>query len=91
MKIQTNLCGLEIEVKAKGLENRNRFNKEDTYTFLNYLSIFAYEAKERYKERGANALAKQADEFAQLLYDVCDKEGFYDSTAVYNMPDPDED
>ena len=90
MKIQTNLCGLEVEIKAKGLESRKRFNKEDTQVFLNYMSIFAYEAAERYRERGASALAKQASEFAQSLYDMLDADGWYDGFAVYNMPDADE-
>lgn len=90
MRMKTNLCGLEVEIKAKGLDNRNRFNKEDTATFINFLSIFAYEAKERYRERGANALAGLADEFADALYNLLDSEGFYDSEAVYNMPDADE-
>lgn len=90
MKIQTNLCGLEVEVKAKGLENEKRFNKEDTQAFLNYMSIFAYEAAERYQERGATALAKQASEFAQSLYEMLDKEGYYDSVLIQHMPDADE-
>lgn len=88
--IKTNLCGLEVEIKAKGLEKEKRFNKEDTQTFLNYMSIFAYEAAERYRERGANTLAKQASEFAQSLYQLLDEEGYYDSENIYNMPDADE-
>ena len=90
MKFKTNLLGLEVEIKAKGLENKNRFNKVDTQAFLNYLSIFAHEAQYRYEERGADTLAKQANEFANLLYDVLDADGYYDSLEVYKMPDADE-
>lgn len=81
MRMKTNVFGLEVEITAKGLTEK-RFNKEDTQAFLNYLSIVANEAHYRYEERGATALAKQADEFATSLYEILDADGYYDSCRL---------
>lgn len=45
---------------------------------MNYFSILAYEASERYAAIGMNALSKGAEEKAKEIYTVLDEAGHYD-------------
>lgn len=77
MTINTNIHGLTIEIKAKGLHG-DRFNKRDTFAFLNALSIYASEAAQLYSQEGSTPLAKEAREFSDLLYYMMKETGYYD-------------
>lgn len=78
MKIKTNLLDLEIEIKAKGLHNPERYNKDDLMSFLNELSLMADTAAAHYTQKeGRDALAKQAKCFADLLYKICEENNTY--------------
>lgn len=50
----------------------------DKYT-LNYISILAGEAADRFDERGVHAIAKEARDLHNLIYDELFKIGFYNS------------
>lgn len=45
---------------------------------LNYLSILAFEAAERYKELGSNGLVSEALEMAKKLHEIGAKHGVYE-------------
>ena len=78
MKIKTNLNNIEIEIKAKGLYNTERNNKADLLAFLNNLSIIAADAAKLYTQCGEpDALANEAEQFADLLYKICKENGAY--------------
>ena len=49
----------------------------DKYT-LNYISILAKEAAERYNRLGVDALAKEARRVGDLIFDQLSSTGFYD-------------
>lgn len=78
MTIKTNILGMTIEIKAKGLYNTDRYNKEDIYAFLNLMSGYAREAGNSFSQRGADSLAKQANDFSDLLYEELKNKGYYD-------------
>lgn len=44
---------------------------------LNLLSIYAHEAADRYNATNCYGLEKDAREFANMLYAICDKHGVY--------------
>lgn len=79
MTIKTNIHDLTIEIKAKGLYNKNRYNKGDTYAFLNTISIFAAEAAKKYYAEGSDSLGEEAEEFADQLYNLLKDAGQYDN------------
>ena len=57
----------EIDIKAKGLCNETRNNKEDVMYFMNLMALFASGAEENYRNKGAGALAKQAKECSDAI------------------------
>lgn len=70
-----------VEVKAKRATEVSRhknFNKEDTCLFLNWLSILAYEAADKYEMNGYDILARLARSASDQIYDALDVEGLYD-------------
>lgn len=69
--------GLTVEIKAKGLYNTDRYNKEDTCAFINSLIIFAREASELNVHCGYFASAKEAREFADELHRQLADIGYY--------------
>lgn len=77
-KVTVNIDGLEVEIRAKGLESK-QFNLIDTLHILNYLSIVLSEAADGNQrifgihesdERGRRADSKR-------LYEVCKELGLY--------------
>lgn len=44
---------------------------------LNYISILAFEAENRYRQEGANALAEDAKEFSVMIYEALLESGLY--------------
>lgn len=79
MTIETNILGMTIEIKAKGLYNPDRYNKEDLYAFLNLMSGYAREAGNSFNQRGADNLSKQAYDFADLIYEELKNKGYYNN------------
>lgn len=77
MTINTNIFDLTIDIKARGLNNRDRNNQKDTFAFLNTISIYAQEAAKYNRSIGADASATQADEFSDLLYQLLKDAGYY--------------
>lgn len=59
----------EIDIKAKGLFNETRNNKEDVMYFMNLMALFASSAKENYRNEGADALAEQAGKCSNEIYE----------------------
>ena len=70
--------GLTVEIKAKGLYNTDRYNKEDTCAFINSLIIFAREAAELNAQYAHFASAEEAREFAEELHKQLVEIGYYE-------------
>ena len=45
---------------------------------LNYISILAMEAADKFEKEGADALANEARELSNLIYEELSKSGLYD-------------
>ena len=73
----TAIHGLTVEIKAKGLYNTDRYNKENTCAFINSLIIFAREAAKLNEHCGLYATAKEAREFAEELHKQLTDIGYY--------------
>ena len=76
MKIIIDGCEVEIRAKAQG---KPRYNKEDTMYVLNTLSILASEASRNFEKEGCDALAKKSQEVADMIYNLLDSNGLFDS------------
>ena len=59
----------EIDIKAKGLCNETRNNKEDAMYFMNFISLLALSAAENYRKEGANVLAEQAGKCSNEIHE----------------------
>lgn len=70
-----NYDGFEIEIKAK-TEN-GRYNRQDTMRIINHLSFFADYAAKEFERRSKTALAEDAQEFANITYDLLHDAGYY--------------
>ena len=80
MKIKTNIyAGLEIEIKARGLDNAEHYNKEDTMAFLNWMCVTARNAAKVYEEKGFTAMQRETQKFTDILYEALDERGYYDN------------
>ena len=44
---------------------------------LNYISILAFEAADKYEREGADALAKEARDFSNYIYNELEKTGLF--------------
>ena len=64
-----NIDNYEIDIKAKGLCNEARNNKEDVMYFMNLILSFAIGAEENYRNKGADALAEQAKKCSDEIYE----------------------
>ena len=69
----------EVEIKAKQTPYTARFNKDDTMRLLNMLSIYASEAAENMSNHGSIALAEQANEISDQIYNVLKENGAYNN------------
>ena len=84
MTIKTNIHGLTIEIKAKGLHKQDRNNRDDVFSFLNTMSIYAHEAAEYNRAIGHPASADEADTFADILYYTLKDAGWYNRHSCAN-------
>ena len=67
----------EIDIKAKGLCNETRNNKEDVMYFMNFVSLLAINAAENYRNTGGIALAEQAEKCSNEIYKQLKAMGCY--------------
>ena len=67
----------EIDIKAKGLCNETRNNKNDMMYFMNLIALFASGAEENYRNQGADALAKQAGKCSDEIREQLKAMGCY--------------
>lgn len=67
----------EVEIKAKGRYS-NRFNKNDTMDFLNFLSMAFSNARNYHESQGYESLAELDNECSDNIYNFLDSLGFYD-------------
>ena len=72
-----NINNYEIDIKVKGNCNEARNNKADTMYFMNLISLFASGAKENYRNKGVDALAEQAKEYSDAIYEQLKAMGCY--------------
>lgn len=70
-----NFEGYEIEIKAK--KENGRYNKKDTGRMINLFSIFAAEAAKYYNSSCSTELAEEAQEFADITYNLLLETGYY--------------
>ena len=76
MKLENVLHGMSVDVKAKQGGDQ-RYNKEATQYFLNYVSLLATEAANRWDSMGCEAIAKEAREFGSVIYKMLEEQGLY--------------
>jgi hypothetical protein len=69
------ICGYEVEIKAK--EYSDNFNKLDTESFLNELSIHLATAANRLEEDGLYGMATRAQQMADDIYNELKANGLY--------------
>lgn len=74
MKIYIN--NMEVEIKAKHVFE-SRYNKAATLAMLNQISIAYSEAAKMFEQEGALALSEDYNETADIIYNVCSENGFY--------------
>jgi hypothetical protein len=55
----------------------NRGKVTANKNILNYISVLACEAADKYRQDGANALAKDAELFSDMIYEVLKESGLY--------------
>lgn len=65
-----------VEIKAKHLGS-NRMNKADTEWFLNTLSIYASEAAKSFERDNLKALAEEAKQISDDIYNTLKTAGVY--------------
>ena len=75
MKIK--IDSFEVDIKAKGVYNKERNNKEDLQHFLNLLSI-VFEESAKYNERVFNTPCDYRQRVSDALYNELNNDGFYD-------------
>lgn len=74
--MKLNFAGYEVEIKAKR-EYHSRANKDDVMNLLNSISIWALEAAEHNRSRGANASAEHCDQVSEEIYEALKAAGCY--------------
>ena len=67
----------EIDIKAKGLCNETRNNKQDAMYFMNFISLLATKAGEKFRDEGAIALAEQAGKCSDEIHEQLKAMGCY--------------
>lgn len=68
----------EVEVKAKGWDS-NRFNKQDTLSFLCHLCVELINARDNYEEKGLDGCAGATQQSIDNIHVLLD-ENHYDPT-----------
>lgn len=74
MKIYIN--NMEVEIKAKHVFE-DRYNKAATFAMLNQISIAYGQAAKMFEQDGATALSDKYNETADIIFDACSENGFY--------------
>lgn len=74
MKIYIN--NMEVEIKAKSVFE-DRYNKAATLAMLNQISIAYSQAAKMFEQDGAAALSEGYNETADIIFNVCSENGFY--------------
>jgi hypothetical protein len=67
----------EVDIKVKSTLKESRNNKHDAMALMNLISIFAMNAEENYKSYGSYALAQQAHEISEEIYEQLEAMGCY--------------
>ena len=67
----------EIDIKVKGLCNETRNNKQDAMYFMNFISLLATKAEEKFRDEGAIALAEQAGKYSDEIHEQLKAMGCY--------------
>ena len=68
----------ELDVKAKGLSDKAKYNTEDAVFFLNTL-LFAFDAASKFEGgQGYKGLEKQFDSYSWEIYNQLKAAGHYD-------------
>lgn len=75
--------GCEVEIRAKD-QGKPRYNKEDTMYVLNTLSILAREASRNFEKEGSIVFARKSQAVADMIYDLLDRNGLYDTIKDYD-------
>ena len=68
----------EVSINAKTKYSKG-YNNEDTKALLNSLSCFIGEAAISHRNRGSNAIAKEAYKYRDAIYETLDSLGYYDN------------
>lgn len=76
--MKLNFAGYEVEIKAK-TKYHSKSNKRDAMDLLNSISIWALEAAEYNRSRGANASADFCDEVSTEIYKALKAAGCYEN------------
>lgn len=72
----------EIDIKVRSTLNENGFNDQETFFFLNELSMMADEAAKQYKTEGYDILADNYDAKGMQLYRQLKAAGFYEEVGA---------
>lgn len=67
----------EIEIKCKGLYEKDRCNRKDLIAFLNELAIVYHEASLYNMSKGWDCFAKKYQKLSDLFYDINKSIGAY--------------
>lgn len=77
MKINSVYDFREINITCKGMYNEKRANNADLISVLNEISIVYSEASKYNRENGHDIVAKDYEEKAHKLYNICKELGAY--------------
>lgn len=72
----------EIEVKAKSAIADEEFSEEQTFFFLNELSIMAETAAQTHKAAGYEAISGYFEKASRQIYDQLKEAGCYDAIVL---------
>lgn len=68
----------EVEIKAKGVYETDKFNEQDTMALLNIISLIYHESALWNLSQGAQSTAKQYEAISDDIYNVLKEKGLYD-------------
>lgn len=67
----------EVEIKARKTHFRDKFNKEDTNSFLNTMAIAFYEASNFDRMQGLQTLGECNAEMGRNVHDALEAIGYF--------------
>lgn len=71
------ISNYEVDIKAKGPYSP-KANKDDTFALLCLLSTYAYEAATRHEQLGYHAMAKEAYQISEEIYNFLNDKHCFD-------------